>query len=39
MFGRIRRRVTRLARTANWRCADCDTWNDDADSKCCCCGN
>lgn len=28
-----------LARIANWRCRDCDTWNADSDKTCICCGS
>jgi hypothetical protein len=38
MAARIRRLVAVLARTANWRCADCDTFNGTADPVCICCG-
>lgn len=38
-MARVRRLVAALARTANWRCVDCDTFNDENDTACMCCGN
>ena len=36
-MARVRRLIAALARTANWRCSDCDTWNSDSDTKCMTC--
>ena len=36
-MNRARILVRLLARTANWRCSDCDTWNSDSDTKCMTC--
>ena len=37
-MARVRRLIAAMARTANWRCSDCDTWNSDSDAKCMTCG-
>lgn len=34
----IRRLITALARTANWCCTHCGTWNGDDDKTCLVCG-
>lgn len=31
--------IRRLARTLNWRCIECDTWNADTDTVCMCCAS
>ena len=37
-FPAVRVLVRRLARTANWQCTRCDTWNDDTYKICHVCG-
>ena len=34
----VRRLIAAMARTANWRCSDCDTFNGESDPACITCG-
>lgn len=35
----LRRLLCVLARSATWRCVQCDTYNADSDARCICCGS